>query len=450
MMKDAEKAGLWIIVGLGKTGMSCVRYLVGQGCNVAVTDSRAIPPCVGELRENFPQVPIYIDGYDDVLLSKADHLVMSPGVSLKTPVIAKQIARGITPIGDIELFVRAAKAPIIAITGSNGKSTVTTLVGEMAVKAGRRVCVGGNLGTPVLGMLRHESPELYVLELSSFQLETTQSLTAAAAVNLNVSPDHMDRYENFAEYVCVKQSIYQNCDHAIVNRDDPVSFNNVNFESVPISFGANKPGDHAYGLRESLGRLFLAYGEKNLLPTDELKIKGHHQFVNALASLALGRAVGLPMDAMISALREFTGLAHRCQWVATINHVDWYNDSKGTNVGATQAAIEGLGQVLPGKLILIAGGISKHADFSPLQKPIAKFVREVILFGQDKLQLAKILQADNDAIFVEGLQEAVKRAHQLAAPGDAVLLSPACASFDMFTGFEQRGEVFCAAVRGLQ
>lgn len=440
-----KKPEFKVIVGLGKTGLSVARYLLQQGCQIAVNDSRPNPPGLTELKEISPAIKLSLGKFDEELLSRADELIVSPGISLKEPAIAKQIARGIPAIGDVELFARVAKAPIIGITGTNGKSTVTTLVGEMAHTAGLKVKVGGNLGTPVLDLLDDQA-DLYVLELSSFQLETTHSLKTISAVVLNISPDHMDRYQNLEEYVFAKQVIYQGCQTPVINREDPVSFSGLKNPAIAVSFGLNEPQAGQFGLRQKN----LVFGTENLMAIDEVKIKGMHQIANALAALALGYAAKLPMPAMLASLKTFQGLAHRCQWVAAIDDVDWYNDSKGTNVNSTLAAIEGLGSVIGGKLILLAGGQGKQQDFTPLAASVKKYVSEVILIGEDAKIIAAALQNTVPICFAQDLAEAVKIAKKAAKKQDAVVLSPACASFDMFNNFEHRGEVFMSLVRELK
>jgi UDP-N-acetylmuramoylalanine--D-glutamate ligase len=406
-----------VIIGLGKTGLSCVRYLSKKNANIVVVDNRLNPPELAELRKFFPNVPVHLGSFHEEILSKANEIIISPGVSVKEPAIAEQIKNGKRVIGDIELFSQVAKAPIIAITGSNGKSTVTVLVGEMAKCAGLNVKVGGNLGTPALDLLGNAEPDLYVLELSSFQLETTYSLQAKAAVVLNISPDHMDRYENLAEYKAAKMRIYDGCEVKVI------------------------PEQNKFIIQDN----YLTYNNKKLLSIDKLKIKGGHQISNCLIALALGKAVNLPMPAMLKALREFTGLPHRCQWVAKINNIDYYNDSKGTNVAATKAAIEGLGAM--GKIVLIAGGQGKGADFLLLFSAVKKYVRALILIGEDADKLKTALTGASKILFAQSMQEAVKSAAQEAQPGDMVLLSPACASFDMFDNFEHRGDVFMEIVK---
>jgi UDP-N-acetylmuramoylalanine--D-glutamate ligase len=447
---SAKEEKLKIVIGLGKTGLSCVRYLVQQNVSIAVMDSRTEPPELNEFRQEFPNIPLTLGKFDENIMQQADELIVSPGVSIHEPAIAKQIQAGIPVIGDIELFVRVAKAPIVAITGSNGKSTVTTLLGEMAKTAGLKVCVGGNLGQPVLDFLTEGSPDLYVLELSSFQLETTYSLQAASAVLLNLSEDHLDRYPGgMPEYLAAKQRIYRGCKTAIINRDELSCYEGLQFNST-LSFGLNEPSDHQFGVRRTPAGEYLAYGSQNLLLSEKLRIKGRHQLANALAALALGQAIHLPMNAMLHALENFTGLPHRCQWVATYNEIAWYNDSKGTNVGAAQAAIQGLGTDSTGKIILIAGGLGKGADFSVLGETVAKYVRAVVLIGKDAPIIEQALRPSQvPLINASSLQEAVSIAATQAQAGDAVLLSPACASYDMFQNFEHRGEVFMNLVQHL-
>ncbi|MEE3507251.1 MULTISPECIES: UDP-N-acetylmuramoyl-L-alanine--D-glutamate ligase [unclassified Pseudomonas] len=437
-----------IVVGLGKSGMSLVRFLAKQGVSFAVADTRDNPPELATLRQDYPQVEVRCGELDVEFLCRADELYVSPGLALATPALQQAAARGVKLSGDIELFARNAKAPIVAISGSNAKSTVTTLVGEMAAAAGRRVAVGGNLGTPALDLL-DDSVELYVLELSSFQLETTDQLGAEVATVLNVSEDHMDRYSGLPAYHLAKHRIFRGARQVVVNRQDALSRPLIG-EGLPCwTFGLNTPDFHGFGLREENGEKYLAFQFDNLMPVRELKIRGAHNQSNALAALALGHAVGLPFDAMLSALRTFTGLAHRCQWLRERAGVNYYDDSKATNVGAALAAIEGLGVDIAGKLVLIAGGDGKGADFSALRAPVAAYSRVVVLLGRDAELLAKTFGDAVPLVRVKTLDEAVQRAAEWAQSGDAVLLSPACASLDMFKNFEERGRVFAHAVEGL-
>ncbi|RWU22229.1 UDP-N-acetylmuramoyl-L-alanine--D-glutamate ligase [Pseudomonas alkylphenolica] len=437
-----------IVVGLGKSGMSLVRFLANRGVAFAVADTRENPPELETLRRDYPQVEVRCGDLDVEFLCRADELYVSPGLALATPALQQAAARGVKLSGDIELFARNAKAPIIAISGSNAKSTVTTLVGEMAAAAGKRVAVGGNLGTPALDLLS-DDVELYVMELSSFQLETTDQLNAEVATVLNVSEDHMDRYSGLPAYHLAKHRIFRGARQVVVNRQDALS-RPLLAEGQPVwTFGLNAPDFKAFGLREENGEKYLAFEFQNLMPVRELKIRGSHNQSNALAALALGHAVGLPMDAMLSSLRTFAGLAHRCQWVRERNGVNWYDDSKATNVGAALAAIEGLGADIDGKLVLIAGGDGKGADFSALREPVAAHCRAVVLLGRDAERLAEALGDRVPLIRVKTLDEAVAQCAEQAQPGDAVLLSPACASLDMFKNFEERGRLFAQAVGGL-
>ncbi len=437
-----------IVVGLGKSGMSLVRFLARQGLPFAVVDTRANPPELATLREQFPQVEVRCGELDVEFLCRASELLVSPGLAIATPALQQAAQRGVRLSGDIDLFARYAKAPIVAITGSNAKSTVTTLVGEMAAAAGKKVAVGGNLGTPALDLLDDEV-ELYVLELSSFQLETTDQLNAEVATCLNISEDHMDRYADLQAYHLAKHRIFRGARQVVVNRDDALSRPLV-ADGLPCwYFGLGKPDFKRFGLIEENGEKCLGYQFAALLPVRELKIRGAHNQSNALAALALGHAVGLPFEPMLQTLRSFAGLAHRCQWVGEREGVAYYDDSKATNVGAALAAIEGLGADIAGKLVLIAGGDGKGADFSALRAPVAKFCRAVILLGRDAERLADALGDAAPLVRVKTLEEAVQRAAELARSGDAVLLSPACASLDMFKNFEERGRLFAQAVEAL-
>lgn len=438
-----------VIVGLGATGLSCARYLQEQGVPFAVTDSRSTPPHLDQFKALFPDVPMSLGHLDVALLNRASQLVISPGVSLQEPAIAEQIAKGISVVGDIELFVPEAHAPVIAITGTNAKSTVTTLVGEMAVATGRRVQVGGNLGIPALDLLTTPRAELFVLELSSFQLETTHTLAPKVATVLNITPDHMDRYENLEQYCSAKQHIYSHCEVAVCNRDDELTECHNPTVRNKFYFTLNQPKDNEFGLIKKNNENYLAFQNQLLMPVKELPILGRHYQANALAALAIGYGFGLPFAPMLDTLIHFKGLPHRCQLVLIRKGVYWYNDSKGTNVGATLAAIEGLGSEIRGKIILIAGGVGKNADFSPLVPAIKKYVKTVVLIGEAASLLAQIIGNQAEIKRAGSMEEAVALADQAAVEGDSVLLSPACASFDMFKNFEHRGSVFVEVVNTL-
>ncbi len=434
-----------LVIGLGRTGLSCARFLSRQGERVTVMDSRDLPPALTQLRAELPDVEVITGGFDAQRLRTAQRLVISPGVALREPAISAAIDSGVPVVGDIELFARSAEAPVVAITGSNGKSTVTELLGAMARAAGRRVLLGGNLGTPALDLLQDESPDLYLLELSSFQLETTSSLNARAAVVLNISADHLDRYADLEEYSRAKERIYRGDGVMVVNADDARVLQMVRPERSVVRFGAGHPRPGDFGLRNVNREQWLAHGDELILPVRELRIPGRHNQLNALAALALGDAIGLPLDAMSDALRSFRGLPHRTEWVAEIGGVAWYNDSKATNVGATLAALNGL----EGQVVLIAGGEGKGADFSTLCQAIAVKARAVILMGRDASLMARVLEGMAPVEYASRMDDAVALAQRWAEPGDSVLLSPACASFDMYSGFEERGRAFVAAVTRL-
>lgn len=446
MTPQTPNTGRSIVVGLGRTGLSCARYLQSRGLSFAVTDNRASPPESAALRQLAPDVELRFGAFDDSLLDGASQIVASPGVSLREPFLVKAAERGIPIVGDIELFVREAKAPIAAITGTNGKSTVTTLVGLMANAAGRRAIAGGNLGRPALELLNDPVPELYVLELSSFQLETTLSLRAAAATVLNVTPDHMDRYETVEEYAAAKERIYRGCDAAIVNMDDVAVRTMRHHSARVLGFSLHADPNAEYYVHTQGEDVILMRGRERLIAMSELKITGLHNAANALASLAMCEALELSRPACLQALRDFAGLPHRSQWVADIDRVRFVDDSKGTNVGATLAAVAGM----PGSLVVIAGGQGKGQDFKPLAQAFRGKVRHVVLLGQDAKLLDTALQGATTTQFAKDMDEAVRLAAEAARPGETVLLSPACASLDMFRDYGHRGDVFAAAVRGLQ
>ncbi|WP_296805683.1 UDP-N-acetylmuramoyl-L-alanine--D-glutamate ligase [Thiocapsa sp.] len=446
LVSDTAKT---LVVGLGKTGISCARYLRSQGIATAVTDSRENPPGLQQLREEMPEVAVFVGGFEQGVFAAAARLVVSPGVPVSDPSIRDATARGVEVIGDIELFARAAQAPICAITGSNGKSTVTTLVGQMAAAAGQRVSVGGNLGEPALDLL-DPSIERYVLELSSFQLETTFNLRADVAVVLNVSADHMDRYPDLDAYARTKGRIYRGARVAVVNRDDPIVVAMPREAVLEIGFTLGEPADDDFGLRVHDGAHWICRGMQPLMPASEVRIAGLHNLANALAALALACGCGLPMEDACAVLRRFSGLPHRSELVAERDGVCWYDDSKGTNPGATVAALEGL--IPPGstgRAVLIAGGDGKGADFAPLRSAVKRAARAVVLIGRDAGIIAQALDGEVPLVNASSMQDAVARAAAIARPGDTVLLSPACASFDMFESYEHRGRAFAEAVRGL-
>ncbi|MBJ6138426.1 UDP-N-acetylmuramoyl-L-alanine--D-glutamate ligase [Marinobacter litoralis] len=436
-----------LIVGLGKTGLSCVRYLSEQGRSVTVADSRANPPGLSELKEDWPDVSVHLGEFDPDLFTGFSELVVSPGISIAEPAIEAAAKNGALIRGDIDLFAEAADAPVVAITGSNGKTTVTTLLGEMAKAAGRNVQVGGNIGTPALDLLG-KGADLYILEVSSFQLETTDALNAVAATVLNVSDDHMDRYPDKMAYFQAKQRVYRGCKHAIVNLDDalstPMARDNLRF----LCFGFNRVNPDTFSTRDDDQGTWITFGFDNLLLASELKLMGRHNISNVMAALALGQAAGLPMAVMLDVARAFRGLPHRCEFVRNLDGVDYINDSKGTNVGATVAAIESLAPD-QGKVVLIVGGDGKGADFAPLAAPVRACCRAVVLIGRDAGAISDALGHGIEKISADTLQQAVSKAREVACAGDRVLLSPACASFDMFKDYNDRGDQFRALVEAL-
>jgi len=435
-----------VIVGLGVTGLSAARYLKRRGVRFVAVDSRDNPPGLLEFQQLFPETGLSLGKLDQELLLQASEIIVSPGMSLKTPEIAAAIEAGVSVVGDIELFAREVQVPVVAITGSNAKTTVTTLLGQMALDAGIKTTVAGNIGRPVLDLLE-EGFDLFVLELSSFQLETTYTLKAAAATVLNISLDHMDRYSNLAEYHRAKQKVYFGAQQVVVNRADPLTQPPLVNGIERYSFGLDRPDRNSFGLIVKEGKEYLAYEFKALLEVSKLQLRGRHNLANCLAALGLGQAINLPMDAMLKTLCEFSGLPHRCQLITTLDQVEYINDSKATNVGATLAALEGFARDNP-SIILIAGGDGKDADFSELKVAIQKTVRLLILIGRDAQKIADIVQNDVEVIFADSLYSAVDAAKNNAIQGDTVLLSPACASFDMFSGYEERGREFIFAVTG--
>jgi UDP-N-acetylmuramoylalanine--D-glutamate ligase len=434
-----------VVVGLGKTGASCLRYFAKRGMPVRATDSRRIPPGLEELGALGRSLDLRLGGFDLSLLEGASQVLMSPGVPLEEPIARAARDRGIEVLGDVELFARNVQAPVIGITGTNGKSTVTSLVARMAAAAGRTVLAGGNLGVPALDLLELPVPDLYVLELSSFQLETTWTLRLLAAVVLNVTADHMDRYATVSDYARAKSRIFANADTVVLNADDPLVSAMQGHQGRTVTFSVERP-DADFCLLGNGAQVLLARRGEGLLDASRLKIAGRHNAANALAALALGEAAGLPMPAMLAALETFAGLPHRSEWIADVAGVRFVDDSKGTNVGATIAAVAGM----PGPLVMIAGGLGKGQDFTPLAQAFRGKVRHVVLIGKDAPALAAALEGVCPMEIAASMQGAVFAAARAARVGDTVLLSPACASFDMFRDYGHRGDVFAAAVRELE
>jgi UDP-N-acetylmuramoylalanine--D-glutamate ligase len=446
-------SSLYLVAGLGKTGHSIARYLQRHNKTFVVFDTRKEPANLSEFKAEFPGIDIFLGEIPEALYEQLTEIISSPGVALDEPSMLAATRKGIPIVGDIECLAREINAPVVAITGTNGKSTVTTLVGEMAKAAGKKVAVAGNIGLPVLDLLDDGVDyDLWVLELSSFQLDLTYSLAPAAATILNITPDHLDRHHSLEAYINAKQRIYHQAKTLLYNREDNQTLpalNKENESALITSFGLTKPTKETWGLINENGNNFIAYGQDKLLSIDTLKIKGRHNWQNALAACALAEAIGIDRQHMIAVLQAFAGLPHRSQWVRTLDGVDWINDSKGTNVGATISAISGIGGSMQGKIVLIAGGQGKGADFSDLRLPAAEYVRSIVLIGEDADTLEATLSGVVNIVRASTLDAAVSMAKSEAQPGDVVLLSPACASFDMFRDFNHRGESFTDAVKKL-
>ncbi|ABE50538.1 UDP-N-acetylmuramoyl-L-alanine--D-glutamate ligase [Methylobacillus flagellatus] len=438
-----------LVLGLGDTGLSALRWLARQGARLSVADSRALPPGLDAVRQEFPGMAIHLGPFTAAAFKEAELIVASPGVPVAEPQVQAAIERGVPVVGDVELFAqaRSAHAKVIAITGANGKSTVTTLVGEICKAAGFKTVVAGNIGLPVLDVI-NDAVDVYVLELSSFQLETTYSLAADAATVLNISADHMDRYADMQAYANAKARIFTRAGLQVLNADDAWSRGMAAEGVAQLTFGLDAPRSaQDFGLLHDAGEAWLARGQRKLMPVADLNITGLHNAANALAALALCTVLDIDEVVALQALRDFKGLPHRVQWVADIDGVSFYDDSKGTNVGATVAALHGLNR----KLVLIAGGDGKGQDFAALRAPVAKHARAVVLIGRDAGVIADALQESGVLLeYGDTLEEAVVKAFNLADRGDAVLLSPACASLDMFRNYVHRAEVFVKAVTDLQ
>lgn len=445
---------LTVIVGLGGTGLSCVKYFASLGEKVKVVDSREDPPGLAVLKELYPDIECELGEFNLETFVTAKQLVVSPGLSIRSVEIEAAKQAGVAITGDIDIFSKNVTAPIIAVTGSNGKSTVVAMLAEILRKARKNFGLGGNLDgdnfKPALELLTEEKKDLYLLELSSFQLETTENLGAEVATILNLSADHMDRYEGINDYHRAKQRIFNGCRQVVINLDDENSDPLEESDVTVWRFGFGRPETNGLGLLQEGGDQYLAYQFEKIVSISELKVFGQHNISNVLAAVALAMAIDIDMKSIKGAITEFSGLPHRCQWVANIEGVDFYNDSKGTNVGATVAAVEGLGEHIPGHIILIAGGISKGADFASLVPAMNKWGKAVILIGQDAEEMAAYFNADVQTLFADDMQGAAQLAMQQATLGDAVLLSPACASFDMYENFQHRGFDFIKSVETLQ
>ena len=452
-MKNSDLKGKSIIIGLGKTGLSVAKYFAVKGLPFEFMDTRLKPPMLEEFKTLFPNIKIQVGKLKESSLLGAKELIVSPGLSIKTPEIQRAKDFGIPVRGDIDIFSKAVKAPIIGVTGSNGKSTVVALLSSILKRAGKSVGLGGNLDgsdtKSALDLLGGEDKDIYLLELSSFQLETTESLGAEVAVILNLSEDHMDRYDNLKEYHEAKLRVFNGCRQLVINRDDVNSYPKTSI-NVPVwDFGVEHSNSKSLSISEIQGEQYITYKFEKIIAVSDLQLFGKHNISNALAAIALALSLGIDINDIKSAVINFPGLPHRCQWIRDLSGVSFYNDSKGTNVGATMAAIEGLGHRIKGDVILIAGGLAKGADFSPLVPAINKWAKELVLIGEDAEEMASNFCKNIPTNFARDMDDAVGIANEKASPGDVVLLSPACASFDMYRNFQHRGQVFIESVENL-
>jgi UDP-N-acetylmuramoylalanine--D-glutamate ligase len=431
-----------LVVGLGITGLSVAKYLHKLGFQFRVVDSRENPPNAAELKALLPAIQLTAGAFQAKDFETATHLIVSPGISLNESIIQSAIQKGAKIVGEIDLFACSTDKPIIAITGANGKSTVTTMVGEMGKAAGKVTAVGGNLGTPALDLLA-DDVELYVLELSSFQLERCSLLNAAATTVLNVTPDHLDRHTDMADYAAQKQKIFRGDGVMVLNADDAYVAAMQDSNRKQYYFSIQKQTGFHIAKRNSAE--WLVSEESDFMPCTDLPLEGRHNQANALAALALGQAVGLDKEAMCSVLRNFVGLNHRMQKVAVKKGVSWVNDSKATNIGACIAALEGYDE----KVILLAGGDGKGADMNELRPVAIEKTKAVILMGKDAPLIEQALQDVVPLYHAGSMIEAVRIAAHFAKSGDTVLLSPACASLDQYKNYQDRGNQFAAAVMAL-
>jgi UDP-N-acetylmuramoylalanine--D-glutamate ligase len=433
-----------LVMGMGLTGASCARYFAARGFVAEFIDTRAEPPGIEAILDVMPDARIKIGESAPALRPTIKQIVVSPGFDMDSSLLDDARDRGLEIVSDIDLFVAECNAPIVAITGSNGKSTVTSMFGEALTATGQTTVVGGNIGRPALDLLGRNA-EVFALELSSFQLERSRAIPAAAAVILNISPDHLDRHGDMGSYRAAKARVYSDCRHAVVNRDDPDLAGLVGSSTPTTTFGLDSPAAGQLGIRRTARGECIAYGDELLISVDELPLIGRHNLSNAMAVLALGAALGANLNGMAQALKRFRGLAHRMQVISTEAGATWIDDSKATNVDAALASLAGI----EGPVVLIAGGDAKGAEFSPLAAALDRRPVSVILFGQDARRMAKELAGSCELQVVADMHEAVGAALKIIEPGHTVLLAPACSSLDMYRDYAERGEAFLSAVREL-
>lgn len=433
-----------VILGLGETGLSVANFLQDQAMPFVLADTRENPPGLDAFRGRFPNAEYYLGEFPDYVLQNAKQIIVSPGIDINLAILQAAVNEGVQYIGDIELFAQHAKAPIVAITGSNGKSTVTSLVANMAKASSKHVYAGGNLGPPALSLLSNEDAELYILELSSFQLESTHTLQAEVSAVLNISADHLDRHGDITNYANIKAGVYHHAKCSVVNRDDEY-VTAMQTHGRVISFGLSEPDENNFGLVKQNGEFFLARGRQVLIAVNKLSLRGEAGILNSLAALAIGEAIELSMPEMLNVLENFKGLAHRLSFVKELKGVSWFNDSKGTNIGACISSLRSLED----EIILLAGGVYKGGSLQLLHAALKQHAKHVILFGKDADLFQQSLEGSAPLHRVSAMHEAVLLANNLAISGDKVLLSPACASFDMYSSYMQRGEDFERCVREL-
>lgn len=441
-----------LVVGAGITGLSCLRYLERKGVSAKLYDDVLSEDKLQKIRDISHDITVFdrASNIEDIL-NNVSILLLSPGIALDHPLVAQAQAQSLELIGDVELFARENTKPVMAVTGSNAKSTVVTLLSLMAKADGKKVALAGNIGRPLLDSLYEDDSDLYVLELSSFQLDITETLKTKVSCILNISPDHLDRYDSYQAYADSKQKIYKNSQIIVCNRADALTYPQAHSKASVVSFGLDKPEASHFGLNSKSGITFLACGDQNIIDSGLLAKQGVTDIQNALAAMAIAHAAGISYSAITDVLKTFQGLPHRCELISQFNKVKWVNDSKGTNVGATQAAIESVAKGSDGKtVILIAGGDSKEGDLSLLSDNIQRHVKTILLIGKDAQLFKNMFESITPCVMCNSLEETILQANKLAKEGDTVLLSPACSSLDMFKNYQDRGEQFKQGVLALE
>ena len=432
-----------IIYGLGDTGLSTARYLYAKGDRFCVYDAFKNPPLLKTLKQEMPDIRFFSGKQQLSAFDGQMEILLSPGVSQADSFLRNAISVGATVKSDLDLFVSEVDVPVVGITGSNGKSTVTELVGKMAQASGFETAVGGNLGPPALDLLETKA-EIFILELSSFQLENSGPLNLSVAAILNLSPDHLDRHQTMASYRLAKERIFSRCKTAVINFIDETTYSNNLNDCVIFKWGFDEPVGDTIGLSGKFPNVYICFGSRKIMRVDEIRLTGKHNLANSLAALAVGISSGFSIESMRRVLKNFSGLAHRCELILSKAGVDWINDSKATNVGATRAALEGLGDQK--NVILIAGGVSKGANFKSLLAPIKKHCKQVILIGESAIEISEIVSNEVKVSRVTSIEEAVQLSKNISSIGDLVLLSPACSSLDMFRNYIDRGDTYTRAV----